>query len=1008
MERRKATQREVIAFKLDKSIAGSLWELIDALLNIVWVGLYIHMTGYTVKLPNALFMLDVVLASVIVAQYTLHSALSVEPWSSVTDQLGIATWLAVIPVLAAWAFPSDNSYLDAGNWIFLYFVRFIRLRITAIRAFSPYHNLLVFLQFELLQRQIISTFITVFTTLLAVTSFVHIVEYKYQGIRENVSFADVFYFILISCTSGLTTKIVKDTWFSRLVIIALMVVGAFYLPPAIAELIETIRKKSVFDKPFKSQENYHVVFCGPFNLDSLKVALREFFSEDHGPSTALTKVVLLDTDEPDDKLKELLEGNLYAKRVQFVKGSPVSFSDLARAGCHTAKACFILNGSKYSGKTNQEEDANVIMRSLAVKRFDHRVPIYTQVALPTNKIHAEALSQHVFCQQEIKYGLLAANALAPGYATLLHLLVSSVTRETLHAFDADANRDPLSFGWMREYARGASHEIYVVQLSSVYAGYTFQHAAQCIHKHYGTILFGLCAPDCIQVFLNPFDYVLKGGETAYLIATEWRVSINVAQGLGIPKKRESALIPGRVYNRKPVDEEVGLFPHEADVETDDEMDPQEYLLLSDSERVKLLRSKRKQKDLRREKEAELLKKRNGSDRLINGGLVQTNSFNDSQISLQEPLIQIQEGDSIEQDVSHAFGVAPSKSTLEPKKLKGQLTRSTTTTSEILDSYKLGDALPAMIKDHVIIADYSHTFPGNLEYFVGPFRERETKLGKRSIPIVFLCVAPKVEEWAPLQVFGNVFHVNGSPLSRPDLLKCNINRCKRFVILDDGQATLDRTSDSKTLLSILNVEALDNNKDIFIQACFLHNENLKLIGDTNITASVERYGQIVSPSFVAGHVYLSTMLDALIIQTYYDEHLDKVMRALIFGSDYVLTGVAPVDEDDGAFQGMQLKNLDFWHFATEDEPEKLSKLSSFVYRISVPDRFIGKTYGTVFDDLIQQHNAIPIALYRKVLLPRDNCDELSAIRYSILNPRRKNKIQLDDRVFVLAGGKPNWT
>jgi len=1087
----KVTAREQLAFQLDRSILGSLWDLVDAILNFAWVVLYIFMTAFADRLPSYWFHVDVILGAVIFLQYLLHCVLSVEPILSLTDHLGVTTFLSYAPVVMA-AFThsqNDGTYLDAGVWIFAYFFRFIRLRIIAIRAFSPNHNLLLFLQFEELTRRLISTFITVVTTLLAVTSFVHIIEYKYQGLREDVSFADVFYFILISSTSGLSTKIVPDSWFSRMVIIGLMVVGATYLPPAIAELISIIRKRSVYDKPFKEsagfkgnleQSRSHVVFCGPFNLDSLRVTLKEFFSEDHGAGTALTKIVLLDTTEPDEALSDLLESNLYARRVQFVKGTPVSFRDLTRAGVRTAKACFILHGAKFSGKGNDDEDANIIMRALAIKRFDNHMPVYVQIALPSNKIHAEAVAEHTFCKQEIKYGLLAANALAPGYATLLHLLVTSVTSDVIQSFDEDSQRDPVSFGWMREYARGACHEIYVIRLCSIYAGYTFSFATEVIFRMFGTILFGLGvegADGTVQVFLNPYDYVLKGGETAYLIATEWPLAVRVAQGFGIPVKRASAeFVEGGVISHS-ADEEAGIF-HAFDEQdlveegiTDDEMDAEEYMLLSRAQREKLFAERKRLKAERKRKQAQAMSKMDKSGSftgipVVKDGLIEPRDALAADLAVAPTVDQVGgivvEGDapvslskisktgasvsfvtlgqatdktdlasdSIEQEdtdglpsIAEEKGVEPSRPSLLKK---GGVARSATTASETLDRYKLGDELPKAVRDHVIIADYSGEFPSDLEYFVGPFRERETKLGKRSTPIVFLCGKPPARDaWESLMPFGNVYHVLGSPLSRTDLLKCNLNTCKRFVVLDDpAMPPADRTSDSKTLLSILNVEALDTNKDIFIQGCFLHNENLKLIGDTNITASVERYGQIVSPSFVSGHVFLGTMLDAWIVQTYYDRHMDKVMRALIFGSDYVLTGRAPTSEDDVGDQSLltQSKGYEsmfddtvhdrFWHHATSDSdiqaPDKLSKVSSFVYRVAVPERYIGKTFGQVYADLTRRYNAIPIALYCKVFVPRDNSEnEMSPIRYSILNPRRQRKIREDDRVFVLSNGKPDW-
>ncbi|KAJ3117557.1 hypothetical protein HDU96_006318 [Phlyctochytrium bullatum] len=45
-------------------------------------------------------------------------------------------------------------------------------------------------------------------------------------------------------------------------------------------------------------------------LESVKVFLREFFCEDHGPCTINTRVVMMNSEEPSDEFKNLIEDPL--------------------------------------------------------------------------------------------------------------------------------------------------------------------------------------------------------------------------------------------------------------------------------------------------------------------------------------------------------------------------------------------------------------------------------------------------------------------------------------------------------------------------------------------------------------------------------------------------------------------------------------------------------------------------------------------------------------------------
>lgn len=91
---------------------------------------------------------------------------------------------------------------------------------------------------------------------------------------------------------------------------------------------------------------------------------REFFCEDHGPSTITTTIVILNPYEPSEELLALLSDPLYTNRIKYVKGSVMSFRSLDKVKAKEAKAVFIFAG--WTGERGDIGDAEGVMRALVI------------------------------------------------------------------------------------------------------------------------------------------------------------------------------------------------------------------------------------------------------------------------------------------------------------------------------------------------------------------------------------------------------------------------------------------------------------------------------------------------------------------------------------------------------------------------------------------------------------------------------------------------------------------
>ncbi|KAJ3089535.1 Bifunctional dehydrogenase and ferrochelatase [Quaeritorhiza haematococci] len=572
-----------VAFFVDRSTTGRWWEIFDAFLNTCFVITYIINTDYPLynqHLPPFNALADLVLAYAILLQYLPKIYISLDPYSTFTSIFCFLTFMSTAPVIVAyWAYHSgpppsgDPSYMDAGQLALLYPFRFWRLHLSLMKVVKPNTQSLL-LRLSPLTQKSLSIGLSIFSTLLTVTAWVHIIYDMMQNLA--LTFFDVFYFITVTSTTGLSTNIKTDKVVSRVVVLYVMIVGAIYLPTAIADLMLLLRKKSKYSQPFVASRKSrgrtrgvegggvgvvngngddefegqsHVLVVGHLEINLLRDFLREFYCEDHGTETMNTKVVILNPWEPTNELVALLNNPVYVRRVQYVKGSPMSFHDLNKASAHTAKACFVLSSETYGAtgshsdlgvvsgvigaqntggggkvKSAAEIDAQAVMRAMAIKKYEPMLPLHVQVILPEHKSHFDDL------------GMLAHNCICPGFLTLCYILTTSVPESSINAFirtldghsgkpstkpskpsrarvtlqgnnplpiipapsqveDAVTRRDGIrrtsSRRWLSEYVHGTTMEIYPVLLGPQFAGLVFWEAAERVYRLHKSILFAV-------------------------------------------------------------------------------------------------------------------------------------------------------------------------------------------------------------------------------------------------------------------------------------------------------------------------------------------------------------------------------------------------------------------------------------------------------------------------------------------------------------------------------------
>ncbi|XP_052037028.1 potassium channel subfamily T member 1 isoform X7 [Apodemus sylvaticus] len=237
----------------------------------------------------------------------------------------------------------------------------------------------------------------------------------------NLNLLTSFYFCIVTFSTVGFGDVTPKIWPSQLLVVILICVTLVVLPLQFEELVYLWMERQ------KSGGNYsrhrartekHVVLCvSSLKIDLLMDFLNEFYAH---PRLQDYYVVILCPSEMDVQVRRVLQIPLWSQRVIYLQGSALKDQDLMRAKMDNGEACFILSSRNEVDRT--AADHQTILRAWAVKDFAPNCPLYVQILKPENKFHVK-FADHVVCEEECKYAMLALNCICPATSTLITLLV---------------------------------------------------------------------------------------------------------------------------------------------------------------------------------------------------------------------------------------------------------------------------------------------------------------------------------------------------------------------------------------------------------------------------------------------------------------------------------------------------------------------------------------------------------------------------------------------------------
>ena len=364
-----------------------------------------------------------------------------------------------------------------------------------------------------LQRQMWVVSLTIFNFLFCFTCFTQIVE---DSDAHPFPFHDALWFTVITSTTVGYGDISPVTTLGRVVVLAVMFLGIVLIPAETGKLIALASKRNAYKSasyvhPRAQYPHVVVLGSGQESISSLLGFVAEFYHEDNALHD-VQMVLLLDS-YPPEGLRRTLANPFYAHRVTLLQGSAMNTADLARADIDSAAACFIVTPKNVPNAWAQ--DVITVMRCVAVRSANPKITIISQLLRRINMTHLKAAGcDHILCLDEIKMGIMAANALVPGLSTFLINLVRSFSDEDV-AYPIGS--------WEAEFAAGYGQEIYSQIASIALEDMSFAQAAFVLYDELGVTLFAVQTTvlGVSRAWLNPgSDYTIKMGDTLFLIAPD--------------------------------------------------------------------------------------------------------------------------------------------------------------------------------------------------------------------------------------------------------------------------------------------------------------------------------------------------------------------------------------------------------------------------------------------------------------------------------------------------------
>ncbi len=288
------------------------------------------------------------------------------------------------------------------------------------------------------------------------------------------------------------------------------------------------------------------------------------------------------------------------------------------------------------------------------------------------------------------------------------------------------------------------------------------------------------------------------------------------------------------------------------------------------------------------------------------------------------------------------------------------------------------------------------------------------------------------EWKRFARFPDIYLVIGSPLDIADLHAAGANSASRAVLFanngrksknmagggaagsaDQAESTNKfsrQMRDSRTILAYRALKVVNPRINVTVE--LISSENLRLLDESEMGSGMNLSGadtgegvggggsqtagqdmpvseSWLSPSFASGHAFLSTVVDTIFAQSYYNRHLIGIIQELVIGTPDVIT--------------------DAWHKVLGSEVGHVN--NSHLHLVVVPAEYHNRTYAYTLYSLMKR-GVLAMGLRRGVKgeafskVAHMGVGSSNSQPYVYTNPSNNTLIHGTDLLYVLCHGSPH--
>lgn len=981
------------------------------------------------KLPDTVLMLDFIVALVILVLHITRTYLDRKQWKLRSQTYSLLIYLSVIgPIIVYISNRIDSNnfsqtYMRAGNLAYIYPIRFFCLQRAIASGLAPKENSLIVL--SRVKRKVIALINIIITTLLTVSSTLQVIlnitffsnPDNNEGSGENggqsfLSFFNAFFFASVSITNGPESDIVPDSVVTRLVVLFIVVMGIIYIPSSFSELFDLMKQRpkyKTYFNPLKDQN--HVIMAGKIQLGSTYEFLKEFISDEHETLSNRTVLVILNPAPPDHDLENLLNRPEYKDRVNYVIGSGNSLASLNRVHAGDADAFFIFTSFKDSEIAEDDENDSVQLltnlQSFMMTRFNftnkwNDIRVFVRLETPEYPMNFNVFATRYAYLDMCRMSFISHNCLVPGFSTLIHMLVTSVSQNKKHRLRHLLPSSPdWDIWWDHGYINSCCHQIYMVEIPELWAGRSFSDLACCLYLKFGAILLGLGkrAPhsatefsqrnDLYNIFINPTHYLIDRSVTdlAFIITVseekvEKIIDLDDPADLEFhydddPSPTTNTSTSTQVGNDPTgKDPEKTLFSHSNPfIPTGDS--PLSFSKAASYSSVLLMNNNEQthpQKHVRiaapeRSSPTQIPPPTSPDNERVTRTLSPSLSFPPDGSSRSLPPVVLRRSKTVSSRVGTNIQLSflkeddPDTSFNDSFTLRATSSRRDATTQTEPTGIEV---IPlSKHQDHILVCHNGSTFPNRFDYFVHYIRARGVY-----VDIVFLGPSsPNPQQEELLSQYQQLYFTQGSPQSYRELYQAGIREAVKVIVLSSPDARNTQSIFSAiTTIEVLFQDTILNK----VISDFYSDEELEfLLENEALSSSHLEALDVLQRKVMTGQMISLNMLDNLLCQTYFRPYMIDVVANIAFSSHQELS--------------------------LEESQKNLCK--SHTYIIEIPNFMNGKRYFELFKYLLCRKSSLPLGLYRH--------DTQRQMWYVLGFPRRQTILRPTDHVYIMAQSQPTF-